>query len=655
MTAITVTADQIDVLGGRVPALGSSITLAPFSPLFRLGKITTTAPSTLPLVGGVGTLTVEPSPVGTAYRLTPVNLPGLAKTYTVAVPNLPTMTLVELLTAYQVDPRTLAPLAEPDAAWSLALRQVDSRSESALDAAEEALETADSAHALATTAGTRITTVDSRVTGVAARVTTLETATPPASTTPTSRVDQAGVDRLFASLDMRDPRALNVYVVSDSTGVPPLAWTEASWKAIMAAVYPERQAGVIRWNDTLQKLDPFLEWQSGTGGTQVRSKIRVLEENFSGVNAEIVGTAPTPTGGSAWQGATGQYGRQFTASAFMEPQAGRTADLSKIVYVQPLAHDLDAESEVRFTLRLSTNSAAQQTTRVWPLRRSNEDGTRFEVVASSAGTSVTVFARTNSVTRTLGNITNVPIPLNTPNNIVYVTHTITKDAANAGAGFLTVLVGSQTATFPLTAADMTSWANADQFAAASTDPTFRLANLFMDAYKTTTQAPTGGEILPPLTVYNLSVAGKTDQYQLDRLAAMFPTTAPPDLVMMGHGMNYDADTPAQYLTRFGTFRTAVRSRFTGAVPFWYVSPNIRIVGEAGVPSYSVPAHRARCVALREWAGLTDAPYSGVYERYAQRTDLGASWLLDFKHPNATGNAAGTEAVRADLRARSERL
>jgi hypothetical protein len=647
MTRITVTADQIDALGGRTAALGASLTIAPFTPLFRLGKITTTQGSTVPLVGGVGTLDVEPSPTGTAYRLTPTGLPGLSKAYTVAVPNLPTMTLVELLEGYQVDPRTLDPVAVPDAAWNLALRQTDARSEYALDAAEEALETADAASAYAGT-------VQTRVTALTGRVATLETATPVSPVTPASRIDQAGVDRLFASLDMRDPRPLSVFVVSDSTGVPTTAWSEASWKAIMAALYPERQAGVIRWNDALQKLDPFLEWQSGTGGTQVRAKLRILEENFGGVNAEIVGTAPTPVGGSAWQGATGQYGRQFTASAFMEPTAGRTADITKTVFVQPLAHDADAETDAYFTIRVSTNNATAQTTRVWPLKRSNEDGARFEVVASSAGTSVTVFARTGGVTRTLGLITGVPIPLNTANNIVYVQHTITKDAANAGQGYLAVTVGAQTATFPLTAADMTSWALADRFEVASTDPTFRLANVRMDGYKTTTQAPAGGELLPPLTVYNLSVAGKVDQYQLDRLALMFPSTVRPDLVMMGHGMNYEADTPTVYLGKFGTFRTAVRSRYDAAVPFWYVSPNIRLAGESGVPADRVPAHRTRCIALREWAGLTDAPYSGVFEKFAQRTDLGAAWLLDFKHPNATGNASATETVRADLRARSKR-
>jgi hypothetical protein len=647
MTRITVTADQIDALGGRTAALGASLTIAPFTPLFRLGKITTTQGSTVPLVGGVGTLDVEPSPVGTAYRLTPTGLPGMAKAYTVAVPNLPTMTLVELLADYQVDPRTLDPVAAPDAAWNLALRQVDSRSESALDAAEEALETADSAAA-------GVATVSGRVTTLTGRVKTLEDATPTTPTTPTSRVDQAGVDRLFASLDMRDPRPLNVYVVSDSTGVPTTAWSEASWKAIMAALYPERQAGIVRWNDALQKLDPFQEWQSGTGGTQVRSKIRILEENFSGVAAEVVGTAPTPVGGSAWQGATGQYGRAFTASPFMEPTAGRVADLTKSVYVQPVAHDADAESEFYFTIRVSTNSSTTQTTRVWPLRRANEDGPRFEVVASSAGTSVTMFARTGSVTRTLGSVTGAPIPLNTAFNLVNVVHAITKDAANPGQGILTVTVGSQTGTFPLTAADMTSWAQADRFEVVSTDPTFRLANIRADGYKTTTQAPAGGELLPPLTVYNLSVAGKVDQYQLDRLAAMFPTSARPDLVMMGHGMNYEADTPTTYLGKFAAFRAAVRTRFDAGVPFWYVSPNIRLAGESGVPADRVPAHRARCVALREWTGLTDAPYSGVFEKFAQRTDLGAAWLLDFKHPNALGNAQTTETVRADLRARSRR-
>jgi hypothetical protein len=468
-------------------------------------------------------------------------------------------------------------------------------------------------------------------------------------------VDRAAVVDLFTALDMREARPLAVYGVGDSTLVPSGAWGEAAWKAIMAALYPERQAGVRRWNAGTGKLDAFVQWQAGTGtggGTTTREKVTVFQDTFSGVASELVGTTPTgPNGGpyGTSTAATGQYERAFTASPFVQPIAGRTADIAKSVFGLFAASDATAESEFTTTLRLSTNNAAAQTTRIFPLRKTNFDGTRIEVVASSAGTSVTVFARSANTTRTMGQVTGTPIPLNTVNNFVTIKHVLTADATG-GTGTLAVTINSVTATFPVTAAEMTAWASCDRWEFASTDPTFRLATTTASSYKTTTSAGTGG--LPPLTFYNLGASGMDIQYQQDRISAMMPVR--PDLVMGNHGMNYEAETGGTYLPKLAAYESAVRAAFDDAVGFWYVSPNVRIAA-TGVPADRVPALQARVIALREWAARRGSPYSGIYERFIQRPDGGAGLLSDDKHPTAAGYALGAAVVQADLTAQSERV
>jgi hypothetical protein len=468
--------------------------------------------------------------------------------------------------------------------------------------------------------------------------------------------DAVGVAALFASLDMKDPRPLSVYICSDSTGIPVAAWQEAAWKALLASNYPERQAQVRRAT-TGGTLAAAVQWQAGTsgggGGTPVREKITVLQDTFAGQPGELVGTTPTGPAGGNWStitGGTGQFTRATTASSFVESTSGRVADIGKSDYVLYAASDATAESDLDVTLRVSTNSSTAVTTRLFPIRKANNDGTRIEVVASSAGTSVTVYARTSAVTRTLGSITGTPIPLNTVNNFVRIKHAIVADASG-GTGVLTVTVGAQSASFPLTAADMTAYSSGDRFEFASTDPTFRMATVTASSYRTTTSGGgTGG--LPPITIYNLSASGQTAQWQQDRIGALFP--ARPDLVMNNHGMNYEADAPDVYLAKLAAFESAVAAAFDDAVPHWYVSPNTRVPA-SGVPSDRVPSHRARTVALRSWTASRGTPYSGVYERFAQRSDDGAGILLDDKHPDATGNALGTGVVRADLAACSKRV
>jgi hypothetical protein len=469
--------------------------------------------------------------------------------------------------------------------------------------------------------------------------------------------DAVGVAALFAALDMKDPRPLSVYICSDSTGVPVAAWQEAAWKALLASHYPERQA-LVRRATTGGTLAAAVQWQagasgSGGGGTTVREKIVVLQDTFAGQPGELVGTTATGAAGGAWAtatGGTGQFTRATTASSFVESTAGRVADIAKSDYILYAPSDATAEGDLDVTLRVSTNSASAVTTRLFPLRKATFDGTRIEVVASSAGTSVTVFARTSGVTRTLGSITGTPIPLNTVNNFVRIKHAVVANAD--GTGTLTVTVGSQVGTFALTAADMTQWATCDRFEFASTDPTFRMATVTVNSFKTTTSGGTATGGLPPITIYNLSASGQTAQWQQDRIPALFP--ARPDLVMNNHGMNYEADAPDVYLAKLAAFESAVAAAFDDAVPHWYVSPNTRVPA-AGVPSDRVPSHRARTVALRSWTASRGTPYSGVYERFAQRSDDGAGILLDDKHPDATGNALGTGVVRADLAAQSKRV
>lgn len=117
MTRITVRAQDINVLGGYAPTVGAAISVAPYTPVVLDQSIISTEPSILPLVGGEGVLDLNPLPVGYAYTVRPTGIEGLPRQWVVIIPIMEELTLSDLIRNYQVDPRTLAPVEAPEAAW----------------------------------------------------------------------------------------------------------------------------------------------------------------------------------------------------------------------------------------------------------------------------------------------------------------------------------------------------------------------------------------------------------------------------------------------------------------------------------------------------------------------------------------------------------
>ena len=109
---------DLDGIATRNPD-GANVEVALHTYRVDSDDILTTKSFTVPVINGYADFIVEPSALGSAYRIRFYGLPGLPQVY-VAVPNQASVSLSELLLHHQVDPTTLQPTYIPAPAWVIA-------------------------------------------------------------------------------------------------------------------------------------------------------------------------------------------------------------------------------------------------------------------------------------------------------------------------------------------------------------------------------------------------------------------------------------------------------------------------------------------------------------------------------------------------------
>lgn len=125
MTLITVTVNDMNGLGGRVPIAGPAyLEIQPNQAWVDSDGILTTRTLSVPIVAGVASVEVTPTSAGRYYRILLRNVSGLFRPWTVTVPDLPQVSLATLIQEYQVDPATVPGASQPDPAWVADLEDV---------------------------------------------------------------------------------------------------------------------------------------------------------------------------------------------------------------------------------------------------------------------------------------------------------------------------------------------------------------------------------------------------------------------------------------------------------------------------------------------------------------------------------------------------
>lgn len=117
----TLTSDTAD--GTRIPARGA-LRFVPTARREVAGEVVLPISFTAPLVDGVAVVDLEPTDPEWAWRIDEHVTGAVARTIWAAVPDVPQIDYTDLV---ELDPKTLAPTAEPTAAWAAALTEADTR------------------------------------------------------------------------------------------------------------------------------------------------------------------------------------------------------------------------------------------------------------------------------------------------------------------------------------------------------------------------------------------------------------------------------------------------------------------------------------------------------------------------------------------------
>jgi hypothetical protein len=203
---------------------------------------------------------------------------------------------------------------------------------------------------------------------------------------------------------------------------------------------------------------------------------------------------------------------------------------------------------------------------------------------------------------------------------------------------VTAKIGAATLTGTLSGAETTAVINGTtQFyfftggAAANTGGTIYIARAYAERF--TAAAPT-------LTVYNGARSGVTAEYQLDRIAGLYPSSATIDVLFVCHGHNYYTPThytPAEFHAALDEFINAYRA----------AHPESGVVICSQNPQYPpsptafIAANRARNSSLRQYAERRGYAYLPIGEFYAGQADGGRSWVdpTDGAHPLTAAQVA----------------
>jgi lysophospholipase L1-like esterase len=474
----------------------------------------------------------------------------------------------------------------------------------------------------------------------------------------------AAVKAAIAKLDDQNPAKWILAIAADSTADEGDEWP-AGVREAFAALWPERAVAERRFNKSTDEYVPQVVWQNGTGsaGTAViappstedtvtiTNKV-VFSDDFRRNSDDVVGSSPQ-TGGT-WQGPAGQH-RVFMNTAtegVLEGLPGRT-DINQRNHAATLTHATGADGVWGTLIRLTTRTDGNRTDIYGPLVSSTGSAVylRLAYGITSSTHLLELVSRVGSTERVIATFPAGTLAENTADQIIEARIEI------QGTDTIVATLGTRKVSGTVTAAELAAWAGWDRVQFASTDPRFRLDH-FVAIKSIITVVP--GQTDPidntpgvglQAAVYNGAIAGSVISAQLERLAKLYPVR--PDLLLIGHGLNYATTTPSDFLAEIQAFVDAFLVLHPG-VPVGILTQNPRYQVD-GAPTDRVPAHKARQDAIAGYAAAKGWLYIDTFSAFAVLPDGGRSYVdTDGVHPNASGRALQRGIVSAAITSISRR-
>lgn len=367
----------------------------------------------------------------------------------------------------------------------------------------------------------------------------------------------------------------------------------------------------------------------------------LISDDFNRVSTPLVGS--TSSSGRAWLGSP--------ANAWSSDGATAGASVAGGISIDAGAKDASVSADLLITTQ---SPAATSNMRVYagsPIVGLGGDGVYAQIGISTSGSATfSVFSTIGGASTQIG-------------STVFATG-LTSNSATPQSATLEIQVDIQNVTARLTVFG----AEPIEITGTITEAAYSALGTHAGAFRNTgggattfrvdfaeisvAEVPATGSLF---RIINTAVGGATIQYQLDRIAQLFPASAPIDVLMIAHGHNYGAQTPAQFLTAIGGFVDAFRLLHPDtAVMLSSQNPQF-------APSPTVAAHAERQRALRAWAIQDGHEYLPAYEAFAVEADGGASLVkTDGIHPTTplspytahTGSRVWADAILRAINARS---
>ncbi|KTR47310.1 SGNH/GDSL hydrolase family protein [Curtobacterium oceanosedimentum] len=460
-------------------------------------------------------------------------------------------------------------------------------------------------------------------------------------------LNSVSTDATIGALDMGKNAAITIAAAGDSIGMlyPATSWFEGAFKDLFANLWFERPVNLRRWDAANNVLAAPTVVQAGgrtSGGTQ--TGVTVFSESFNkktatGTVAEAVGTVPE-TGGP-WQGPSGTYvvSQPADTVGVLQVAAGVTPSLANPIFATMAQAPANPDHVTQRATRISTNSATTAEAFYWSILKTNGDGVRLHLVASSTTTAtLTLEVVTNGVVRTIGTLTNA-LASNTQDQVPVLTVTVSGTAISA-----TSKIGSNAAVSTsgtLTADEVTALTGWTRVGIATTELRYRDDYIVVTATVSSYNAPS----VPPVLLINGCANGTTTEYQQARIPQMYPVR--PDLFLIGHGMNHTDETPTVFLGKVQALVDALLAVYPD-VPIGIITENPRYPAPDGAPASRPADHLARQVALRTYARSKGWFVADAFTYFTKQSDAGYSWVqaADGKHPNTAGQAAMVTTLKS---------
>jgi hypothetical protein len=480
-----------------------------------------------------------------------------------------------------------------------------------------------------------------------------------------------GLSNAFKRLADKTSKRFVIAILGDSTATEPDESPSGALKTFLAAKTPERAVTCRTWSVANGKLNDQTIWQQGSGtpgvspgspgggsggGGTVRKVVFSDTFNRGGplTAAELIGS--TPEIGNAWAGPTGWYRTYNNAVGDVAP--GVTPDYANPAIAKHLNHDgKNGRSAILY--RLDASKTAVTRSRFYGMMA--DTTTIFvEFVLSSTSREMKLYYEVPGEPydaipdRELASFPADAMLAGGVDQFVNVSIDLTGKTVTATISTTTaagVALTPATVTGTLTDAERATIDGWDGSGISSNDPRFRYENHISNADITTAGTGTSSTSDsgtpgsgPQASVYNLSIDGSVLDAQMEILDQGLPLA--PDVIIIQHGLNYGADTPAVYLAKMGTALGTLRDKYPSA-EFAFVIENPRFP-MAGVPASRVTDHAARNLALPAYLKLGDIAYADTFADWTALADGGASLVIDDKHPNTAGRLRQNTVVRAML-------